>query len=315
MSASQVDGRTLAERYLTMSNDHDPDGVDDFVAVDYINHNPAVEDGREATVSFGGISSLRFQTSRRQWTIWWWPAIESSDDSPTGGPTTVLSTGCLQPGSQSRCVRSTSGGRRTGSSWSTGTSSICSSCSNNRHDPRVRLWRWCEYIVTAIGQVLATLSVLAVGIVYGTDVFCAIVLRPALALVDDLTLVSTMGRVHHFGDRRLRLPGIVGIVTAIAATAVAATSGYVGAGIAGASSRIGCLAGHLRSDQCPPHPQERAIGTWGPGRNLNPLGSLGKPACGKSSILDVHSRDGGIADEYINCTCSGRSVVCTRARR
>ena len=88
--------------------------------------------------------------------------------------------------------------------------------------------------MTALGQVLATLSVLAVGIVYGTDVFCAIVLRPALALVDDRTLVSTMGRVHHFGDRRLRVPGIVGIVTATAATAVAATSGYVGASIAGA---------------------------------------------------------------------------------
>ena len=88
--------------------------------------------------------------------------------------------------------------------------------------------------MTALGQVLATLSVLAVGIVYGTDVFCAIVLRPALALVDDRTLVSTMGRVHDFGDRRLRVPGIVGIVTAIAATAVAAASGYVGASIAGA---------------------------------------------------------------------------------
>ena len=88
--------------------------------------------------------------------------------------------------------------------------------------------------MTVLGQVLATLSVLTVGIVYGTDVFCAIVLRPALALVDDRTLVSTMGRVHDFGDRRLRVPGIVGIVTAIAATAVAAASGYVGASIAGA---------------------------------------------------------------------------------
>jgi len=38
------------------------------------------------------------------------------------------------------------------------------------------------------------ISVLAGGIIYGTDVFSAIVLRPALALVDDRTLVSTMGR-------------------------------------------------------------------------------------------------------------------------
>jgi len=96
--------------------------------------------------------------------------------------------------------------------------------------------------VTALGQVLATLSVLAVGIVYGTDVFCAIVLRPALALVDDRTLVSTMGRVHDFGDRRLRVPGIVGIVTAIAATAVAAASGYVGASVAGAIAVVALAA-------------------------------------------------------------------------
>ena len=62
--------------------------------------------------------------------------------------------------------------------------------------------------MTALGQVLIVISVLAGGIIYGTDVFSAIVLRPALALVDDRTLVSAMGRVHDFGDRRLRLPGV-----------------------------------------------------------------------------------------------------------
>ena len=47
--------------------------------------------------------------------------------------------------------------------------------------------------MTALGQVLIVISVLACGISYGTDVFSTIVLRPALALVDDRTLVSTMG--------------------------------------------------------------------------------------------------------------------------
>lgn len=51
----------------------------------------------------------------------------------------------------------------------------------------------------ALGQVFIVISVLAGGIIYGTDVFSAIVLRPALALVDDRTLVSAMGRVHGFG--------------------------------------------------------------------------------------------------------------------
>jgi len=87
--------------------------------------------------------------------------------------------------------------------------------------------------VTALGQVLIVMSVLACGIIYGTDVFSAIVLRPALALVDDRTLVSAMGRVHDFGDRRLRMPGVAGIGTAIAGTAVVAWAGHLGATIAG----------------------------------------------------------------------------------
>ena len=48
MADNQDDGRTLAARYLTMLNDHGPDAVDGFVAVDYINHNAFVADGREA---------------------------------------------------------------------------------------------------------------------------------------------------------------------------------------------------------------------------------------------------------------------------
>ena len=87
--------------------------------------------------------------------------------------------------------------------------------------------------MTALGQVLIVMSVLACGIIYGTDVFSAIVLRPALALVDDRTLVSAMGRVHDFGDRRLRMPGVAGIGTAIAGTAVVAWAGHLGATIAG----------------------------------------------------------------------------------
>jgi len=87
--------------------------------------------------------------------------------------------------------------------------------------------------MTALGQVLTVISLLACGIIYGTDVFSAIVLRPALALVDDRTLVATMGRVHDFADRKLRVPGIAGIGTAIAGTAVLAWAGHLGATIAG----------------------------------------------------------------------------------
>jgi len=79
--------------------------------------------------------------------------------------------------------------------------------------------------VTALGRVLIATSVLACGIIYGTDVFSAIVLRPALALADDQTLVSIRGRVHDFGDRRLRVPGVAGLVAAILETAVIVWAG------------------------------------------------------------------------------------------
>jgi len=68
----------------------------------------------------------------------------------------------------------------------------------------------------------ALIAVLGTAVVYGTDVFGAIVLRPALALVDDRTLVAVMGRVHQYGDHRMPVPGVLGIV-ATAATAVLAT--------------------------------------------------------------------------------------------
>ena len=42
----------LAETYLTMLNTHDPDLVEKFVGVDYINHNAFVQDGREGNRVF-----------------------------------------------------------------------------------------------------------------------------------------------------------------------------------------------------------------------------------------------------------------------
>ena len=88
--------------------------------------------------------------------------------------------------------------------------------------------------MTTLGQVFIVISLLAVGVVYGTDVFCAIAIRPALALVDDRTLVSTMGRVHEFADRRMRVPGIVGLLTAGAGTFVVGIAGHARATIPGA---------------------------------------------------------------------------------
>jgi hypothetical protein len=39
----------------------------------------------------------------------------------------------------------------------------------------------------------ALIAVLSTGVIYGTDAFCALVQRPALAGVDDATLTAVMG--------------------------------------------------------------------------------------------------------------------------
>ncbi len=69
------------------------------------------------------------------------------------------------------------------------------------------------------------MAILSAGVVYGTDTFCAVVQRPALARVDDTALTAVMGNVHRYGDRRLPFPGILGLLTAAAASVVAAVAG------------------------------------------------------------------------------------------
>jgi hypothetical protein len=72
----------------------------------------------------------------------------------------------------------------------------------------------------------AVIAVLGTAVVYGTDVFCAAVLRPALAHVDDRALVAVMGSVHRYGDRRMPVPGVLGIAAAAVSAALAAASGH-----------------------------------------------------------------------------------------
>jgi hypothetical protein len=79
--------------------------------------------------------------------------------------------------------------------------------------------------VIELAKILALIAVLGIAVVYGTDVFCAVVQRPALAVVDDRALVAVMGNVHHYGDRRMRVPGVLGGVAAIASAALFAVAG------------------------------------------------------------------------------------------
>ena len=69
----------------------------------------------------------------------------------------------------------------------------------------------------------ALVAVLGTAAVYGTDVFCAIVLRPALALVDDRALVAVMLEAStDTATAGCPRPGALGLV-ATATSAVLAT--------------------------------------------------------------------------------------------
>ena len=90
--------------------------------------------------------------------------------------------------------------------------------------------------MTNFASVAALIAVLGTAVVYGTDVFCAMVLRPALASVDDGALVAVMGRVHRHGDRRMPVPGVLGVLaTATSAVAAAVAAHWAPAIAAGAA--------------------------------------------------------------------------------
>ena len=87
--------------------------------------------------------------------------------------------------------------------------------------------------MTTVSHLAALVAILSTGIVYGTDVFCALVQRAALARVDDATLTAVMGNVHRVADRRMRAPGVVGVLAAVVAAVLAGnTVGTVTAGAA-----------------------------------------------------------------------------------
>ena len=75
-------------------------------------------------------------------------------------------------------------------------------------------------------DILAGLAILANGVIYGTDVFGALVLCPAMGAVDDRTLTQAMGHIHRIADRRIAAISIGGLIVTAATTALAAATGH-----------------------------------------------------------------------------------------
>jgi hypothetical protein len=93
-------------------------------------------------------------------------------------------------------------------------------------------------------RVAALIAVLGTGVVYGTDVFCALVQRPALTRVDDRALTTVMGNVHRYGDRRMPIPGALGIIAAATCATVAGIAGHWAEAIPAAAA-VGLLLAWL----------------------------------------------------------------------
>src|SRR5262249_10433958 len=81
-------------------------------------------------------------------------------------------------------------------------------------------------VLDLITRSAALIAVLGIAVVYGTDVFCAIVLRPALASVDDDALVAVTGSMHRYGDRRMPVPGVLGFFAAAVSGVLAGVTAH-----------------------------------------------------------------------------------------
>lgn len=95
-----------------------------------------------------------------------------------------------------------------------------------------------------LADVAAVIAILGTAVVFGTDTFCAVVMRPALAIVDDDSLVAVMGRVHKFGDQRMPVPGAIGLLATVLSAAAAALAGAWASTIA-AGAAVTLLASWL----------------------------------------------------------------------
>jgi hypothetical protein len=137
----------------------------------------------------------------------------------------------------------------------------------------------------------AVSAVVATAVVYGTDVFCAMVLRPALASIGDDAVVAVMGHVHRYGDRRMPLPGVLGIVATATSAVLAVVAAHWMQAIA-ASAALILLLGWLALYARVSAPINRQLTAAANGRQL----SNGRALQAKwDAIIDVRAGLQGLA--------------------
>jgi Domain of unknown function (DUF1772) len=70
--------------------------------------------------------------------------------------------------------------------------------------------------MSSLPNALLVLAIVAVGVVYGVDVFFAVVGRRALAHSSDPAIAEVMGRFHEVADARMPVFGVSGVLATIA---------------------------------------------------------------------------------------------------
>lgn len=100
--------------------------------------------------------------------------------------------------------------------------------------------------MNTLATVVALVAIFSAAIIYGTDLFCALIVRPAASGAADASVADLLGKVHEYGDRRLPVPGVVSIIaTGFATVIVDSIPERIGAATA-LVALLGWLAIYLR---------------------------------------------------------------------
>ena len=93
-----------------------------------------------------------------------------------------------------------------------------------------------------INEILLILAVLSTGIVYGTDVFFALIVKKAVKKSDDSSIADLIGWIHLIADKRMPPIGITSIISSvlfICLNGLTGTPGWL------ALTAVASLLGHL----------------------------------------------------------------------
>lgn len=69
--------------------------------------------------------------------------------------------------------------------------------------------------VTIASQVFLIIAILTTGIIYGTDMFHALVVKKAASLSQDNSITDLIGRTHLIADKRMPVIGITSLATTV----------------------------------------------------------------------------------------------------